>query len=193
MNYLNELANMLQNQTNSGLAKISLLIQTYFIKYIAYSALTFAVGSILSIILVILITISGPNLSFPFLKYFSFLVPVINQESFSLNLDDIMKIYLYLTLILIIIIEIAKYLLKKIFNLKITISFAKELIINAAIITIVYLIAILIIPQMKIAAGQDRNGFYLIFIIFYFVALITSSIYLTLNKITDKLYSLLNN
>ncbi len=183
---------MLQSQTDNGIIKISLLLFIYFIKYITYALLMFIIAAIFSIILIILITIFGSDLSFEFLRYFSVINPALNQESFSMDIGDIMQLYFIITLILLVVIEIIKYSLKKIFKWEFTIDLRKKLFIIAAITTIIYLIAILLIPWMKIAKGQDSSGFYLIFIFLYLLSLVASATYLTLNKLIAFLYKSLS-
>ena len=105
---------MLNNMKNELITKIILTTTRLFINYIKYFFLTSSVIFSLFVLLFIILNIN-PNFSFGFIQYFSFINPTYETGTFNLNIKEIMEIFLVVSFVLMIIANLIKLALKKIF------------------------------------------------------------------------------
>ncbi len=169
------------NKTEIG-SVIVLAATRLFINYIKYQ---FLIGSVIfSLFVLLFITLSiNPTYSFSFLQHFSFINPMFNAESFSMGIKEVMQIFLVASFFLMIFIALIKIALKKIFGYAPRLTLKLKVISFFVIITLAYAIASLIVAF----SDSLDNGFYLIFIIFYIISLISSVGYFLLDALLDKI------
>lgn len=173
---------MLNNARNEVGLKVLLTIVKFFVGYVKYFFLTGSVIFSLTVLLFIILNIN-PNFSFNFLQYFSFIDPVYKTGSFRMGIKEIMQIFSAVALIVFIIITLIKFALKKIFGFNIDLSLKLKIFLFFIAITLTYSIA------STIVAFSDNldKGFYLTFIIFYTINLISTVGYFLLNDLLNKI------
>jgi hypothetical protein len=175
---------MLKETKNAIEEKIILMISMILqfpINYIKYIFLTgsviFSVG-----ILLLLIVFINPQFSFGFLKYFWFINPIYATGTFSMGIKEIMEIFLIVSLIFMIIINLIKIALKMIFNLELLSSLKSKIITFFTLITSAYILASIIVFYNKL-----DKGFYFVFVIFYIINLVSAIFYFLLDALSDAL------
>lgn len=157
-----------------------LMIIPLFIRYISYSALVPVVLISLSVLLIITSTIFG-NLNFVNLTFFSFINPIFGKNSYSISEKEIMQIFGFLSLMFWILSFIIKKILEFILKRKIQISLKKKIYYYSIPITIIFIVALICVPIIKMSEDQNRYDFIPIIAIFYLITIISLIIHITLN------------
>jgi hypothetical protein len=183
------------------------IIAGYVVKYIAYGFLTPVVLLTFAALIFDYITIAGSEM--PFLKYFAFTVPANSGGTTHLNADDIMKGYGSITTVLFLLSIIgsllsrmSRYIKKRIFHpndkeetnegnasseQKPPFGIRRRLIISSIVITTTYATLFIVLPFAPMSKGTSFLTGYVIFIIFYLIALISNSIYIGIDSLSNKL------
>jgi|SRR3989344_2377149 len=168
--------------------KIGLYLIQLFLNYVSYFFLTGSV--ILSLVVLIFIILNiHPTTSFDFLRFFSFINPIYKNETFELSIREVMQIFAIVTLVLSIIVSSIKFGLKKIFGVKILLSFKFKALLLFSIISLSYAVAFLIIG---LTDSLDKE-FYAVFAIFYIINLISASVYFSFDLLSKEAVKLLRN
>ncbi|MBS3076378.1 hypothetical protein J4481_01395 [Candidatus Pacearchaeota archaeon] len=173
---------------NELITKIILTTTRLFINYIKYFFLTSSVIFSLFVLLFIILNIN-PNFSFGFIQYFSFINPTYETGTFNLNIKEIMEIFLVVSFVLMIIANLIKLALKKIFNLENIFTSKLKITIFFSIITLAYITASLIVAF----SPTLEKGFYFVFIIFYIINIFSAICYFALDFISKKFFKLINS
>ncbi len=176
------MAYMLNNTKNEAGLKILLTAIQFFISYVKYFFLTGSVIFSLTVLLFIILNIN-PNFSFNFLQYFSFINPLYKTGSFSMGIKEIMQIFSAVAFILFVIITLIKFTLKKIFGFNISLSLKLKSILFFVAITLAYIFASVIVA---FSDNLDK-GFYLVFIVFYFINLASATGYFFLDALLNEI------
>jgi len=143
-------------------SKILLTIVRFIVNYIKFLFLTGSVIFSLVVLLAIILTIN-PQFSFGFLKYFSFLNPQYQTDSFHMGIKEIMEIISAVSLALLIVLTPVKFALKRFFNYT-PLGLGKKILLAFLTITGAYLVSLVLV-----AVYNMNKLFYVFFIIFYFV------------------------
>jgi len=166
------------------LENITKLVFRYILKYAAYSFLTAAVIITITVLLVIFTTIIGDSLSFPFLKYFAFINPAFREGTFSLGIKEVMEIYSVVVFAVMALFELIKFIFKQ-RGIEIKVSFKRKLVYTFIFLSVIYLVAFLIEPSIRVSEGSNNSKFYFVFVIFYVITVISSMIYEVLNRFSE--------
>jgi hypothetical protein len=181
----------------------------YLVKYIAYGFLTPVILLTFSAFVFDYIAIQGPEL--PFLQYFTSILPINSGGTMHLNTDDIMLGYGSLTTALFLLSIIGKGLMRILGYLKertfpsdakndsdgeevlsgqtlLSHTIKRRLIISSIVITAVFAVSIIVIPFAPLAKGESKLTWYVIFIVFYVIALIFNAIYTGIDSLSDKMF-----
>lgn len=144
----------------------------FLINYIKYFFLTCSVIFSLTILLFIMLNIN-PNSSLDFLKYFSFINPILKTGNFSLGIKEIMQIFSIVSFVLMVIIGLIRTVLKKMFHLDISLKLKSKKLLFFVIITFSYLFASVIIAF----SNTLDTGLYGVFGIYYIFNLVSLVFY----------------
>lgn len=170
-----------RNEIQGDKSKDELIIRiiqiggNFLLNYIRYCFLTGSVFFTLAALLFIILNLNL-NFSFGFLKLFSFIDLVFGTDTFDLDLRKIMQIFSAASLILLIIVDSTKIVLRTLFNLNVGIKPKSKKIVIFSTATLVYFLAILIVSFDQ---TLDKN-LILIFSIFYFGNLLSLAGYFAL-------------
>lgn len=173
----------------------------YLIKLFAYSFLTGMVVSTFGALIAAYIIIFGPEM--PFLKYFSFILPIDENGTGSINEGDLMRLYSFMTLIFFLVSIIGKQMLlsaKRFFlstdddeelyeneppNQTIFSQIMRRFLINAFFITWAYLIVAVAFPFAKLSEGTTLPMIYIIFAIFYAIAMASNALFVLVDSLSN--------
>src|SRR3989344_685642 len=120
--------------------RIILMIIKFPIDYIKNIFLTGSVIFSVFVLISMLISVK-PDFSFGFLSYFSFINPEYGTGTFSLEIKEIMQIFLIASFVITIFWDVILIILKKLFNLETKLTLGKKIIIFLSIITLSYVFA----------------------------------------------------
>ena len=165
--------------------QVLLVILQFIISYIKYFFLTGLVIFSLFALLFIILNIK-PSFSFAFLKYFSFIDPLYKTGSFTLDINQIMQVFLAISFITTIILSFIKIVCKKLFKLELGLSKNMKASLLLRIISFLYILALLFI-------AFDNNldkGLFFVLIGFYFIDIFCMLGYLIFNSLLTKLNKL---
>ncbi|MBS3166241.1 hypothetical protein J4444_03910 [Candidatus Woesearchaeota archaeon] len=157
------------------------------IQYLSYFCLTATVITTFFVIMVTLLTIFGDSLSFGFIQYLSFLNPAYAENTVELHLTDFLKIYAFISLVLFLLTEFLFWFIKYKFHKEFNFSYKKKVLVFTVILTLIYSLAFLIVPLVKMSEGQTSKEAYYIFGGFYFISIISLQIHLWLDYLASKL------
>ncbi|KKT18865.1 MAG: hypothetical protein UW02_C0020G0016 [Candidatus Nomurabacteria bacterium GW2011_GWB1_43_7] len=171
---------MFQATENKISKNIMVSLVRIVINYVKYFFLTGSVFFSLAVLMFVVLN-KNPDFSFEFMKYFSFIDPAYKTGNFVINLGDVMNIFLILSLVMMLVINFLKMLMKKIFSFSLYFSTRTKFTVLFTIITLAYVIAVIFITQND---SLDK-GLYFIFAIFYVLNLIFMVLYLLMEKVMN--------
>lgn len=176
----------------------------YAIKFIAYNFLTPVILLSFAALMFAYITLVGPEM--PFLRYLSFLLPVSGRGNASINEEDIMKVYGFLTMALFVLsvaggwlIRVLTRAVKRAFQSELEGGAAdsvpvsqnllssgkRRLLISNIAIAIIYLIVFAVIPFARMAEGTNFLAMYPLFVVFGVIAVVSNAIYIGIDSLSE--------
>lgn len=184
-------------------------IISYVINYVAYGFLTPVILLTLAAIVFSYTTITGPEV--PFLHHFNSMMPVNSGKSINLNGDDIMHGFYMMTTALFILSLIGSQVKRFLRSRKKRRSLDSEelswqnetlpnrakfsrsinkrrLLITSIVLTAIFAVSIIMIPFARLAEGESKVTWYVIFAILWVIVLISNGIYVVIRSMSDKLY-----
>ena len=183
----------MDDQRESIISPLIWVLFAYMLKYLVYGFLTVAVLSTFSATMIIYTTVWGSNLQF--LQYLSFILPINAEGNAHLDINDIMRVFSLLTLIIMILSEVAraiigrlrpssnnsnKGLVQRIWNL-----YVGEMMASFIVITMIFLITALVLPFAELTWDTSLIGIYGVVGIFYLIAIISNAIFTAVNNIAE--------
>ena len=183
----------MDDQRESIISPLIWVLFAYMLKYLVYGFLTVAVLSTFSATMIIYTTVWGSNLQF--LQYLSFILPINAEGNAHLDGNDIMRVFSLLTLIIMILSEVAraiigrlrpssnnsnKRLVQRIWNL-----YVREMMASSIVITMIFLITALVLPFAELTWDTSLIGIYGVVGIFYLIAIISNAIFTAVNNIAE--------
>lgn len=159
--------------------KFIINIINLFFNYVKYFFLTGIIFIFCMFLLFIVLSIE-PNFSFEFLKYFSFIDPIYKESSYSIQKADILKIFSVLSFAILVIVNLSKLIIKKIFKYNLDFKLKYKLIIILSILTILLFLSIILINIRNI-----DNSLYFIFILSYLIGVFLTIIYIFISSFTN--------
>lgn len=189
----------------SSLAYFIKVALAYLIRWIAYNIFTATILTVFSALVFIYITMIGPEM--PFLQYISFLIPNSSRQGITLDERDILRLYGTLATILFVLSiigrklrEVLKRLLQHsaqpeqedmvegeaIHPLRSVLLYSKRrLITSSLVITFVYLVSFIAIPFANMAEGESPFLLYLVFAVFYIIAMVSNTLYIGIDSLAN--------
>ena len=177
----------------------------YLVKYFAYNFLTPVVLITFAALMFVYITLVGPEI--PFYKYISFLFPNDYRGNATIDEEDIMRAFNLLTFVFFIFSIVGGWLLRLFKRAKEQMLGSEEqiqaagaavpasrswlatikrrFIINSLAITVVYLVVFIAIPLAGFSEGTSPWQPYLIFIVFYVIAMVSDTIYIGIDSLSN--------
>ena len=177
----------------------------YTIKFMAYGFLTPVVLLTFAALMFAYITLVGPEV--PFFQYLSPILPVDARGNASIDEDDIMKAFGFLTMTFFVLslaggwlIRVLKRVAKRIFQTESEVeaeegnipsnqnplsSAKRRLIVGSIVITIVFLALFAVIPFARMAEGTSSLAMYLLFAVFYIIAMVSNAFYIGIDSLSD--------
>lgn len=173
----------------------------YLIKLFAYNFLTGMVVLTFGALIAAYLIIFGPEM--PFLKYFSFILPIDKNGTGSINEGDLMRLFRFMTLIFFLVSIIGKQMLlsaKRFFlstnendtldeneppNQTIFSQIMRRFLINAFFITWAYLIVAVAFPFAKLSEGTTLPIIYMILAIFYVIAMASNALFVLIDSLSN--------
>jgi hypothetical protein len=176
---------------NGPVLTILLRLMAMGLKYLAYNLLTATVSATFVAMLMIYITIWGPEL--PFLESLSSLFQT-DFSTFSGDQHDLMRIYSAVSLIHLALKESARAIAAKLWPRLRKGSDQWEMENRArsqkagfAIITSVFVINALILPYVPVSNDTSSIAMYAVMFVIYLIAIITHAGYTTIDKTADQI------
>lgn len=177
----------------------------YILKFVAYSILTATVLMTFAALMSAYIIIAGPEI--PFFQHLSFLLPIDARGNATLNEEDIMQAYGLLAMILFVFSVAGRWLLR-IFRQTVRrilgaegevdadggnrsasqnplASLKRRLIVSSIVITVIYLVLFAVIPFARMSEGTSSLTMYLIFAVFYVIAVVSNAFYIGIDGLSD--------
>lgn len=173
----------LSTKTNN---KYLIIILNFILNYIKYSFLMIPVVLAFGAMLFIIIS-NNPDYSFGFMKYFFFLKP---DEAGNIHIEEkeIMQIFTFVTFIITIIIDLAKYLIKVIFKVNISISIKKKILFFIGMLTLLYVIA-----SFSVLTNKELDNWGItIFITFYILSLFPTIMSIGIDYLQKRIFRINN-
>jgi hypothetical protein len=168
------------NKNEASLNIVSITIQFVF-NYIKYFFLTGLIMFSFATLLFVLININ-PDYQFGFFRYFSFIVPFDGKGNLYMETPEIMKIFSVMAFILMIITNLIKIILKKIFGLVYSFTTKLKIGLFFTITSLFYILALL-----SVFFNDSNKDFYFMFIIFYIINIVSIVGYLFMDWLLSKL------
>jgi len=189
----------------SSLAYFIRVALAYLIRWIAYNVFTATILTVFSALVFIYITLIGPEL--PFLQHISFLIPNNSRQGITLDEQDILRLYSTLATILFVLSIIGRKLhevLKRLLQhsaqpeqestvegetiqplRSVLLHSKRRLITSSLVITLVFLVSFIAIPFANMAAGESTLTLYLVFAVFYIIALVSNALYIGIDSLAN--------
>lgn len=177
----------------------------YLIRWVAYNIFTATILTVFSALVFIYITVIGPEV--PFLQHIAFLIPNNSRQGVTLDENDILRLYSTLATILFVLSIIGRKLREAlerrrkhstpieqeeasdgdvVHPLRSVFQYTKRRFITSSlVITFVYLVAFIVIPSARMAAGENAMTLYPIFVIFYIIAMISNTLYIGIDSLAN--------
>lgn len=179
----------------------------FIMKYMAYGFLTPVVLMTFAALVFAQLVMVGPEI--PFYEYFSSLIPAgrIETENIRIDESDIMTGYNLITLVIFLVAIVGKWLLRLLKRSYIRVfrpeleaesgggnvptsqtlfsNIKRRLIINGIVITAAYLVVFIAIPSTRMADGASPTSMYLVFGIFYVIAMVANVMYVGIDSLSD--------
>ena len=180
----------------------------FWVKYIAYFFLTATVLLSFSGLIFIYVTVFGPTM--PILRYFSFLIPIDAIGNSHLEESDIMRVYSFLAFGFMILSYIGRGIMWVIKRLKrqklhsmvedeknereislwrnfVDLIGGRRLVITTILITFIFLISFIVMPKAQLTEGTNIEAMYVLFAVFYVIAILSDVIYIVIDSISDRI------
>lgn len=176
----------MDNHRESTISPRLSTIFAYVLKYLAYGFLTYSVLSTFTATMIIYTTIWGSDI--PFLQHLSFIIPIDIEGNASLDADDIMRAFSFLTLIFLVIIEVSKAIKGKVVpsskepDQEIRNPLLRGMMPTFIIITLIFVITALVLPFSDLAEGTSLFAMYGVVTLFYVMAVVSGVIYTVINN-----------
>lgn len=174
----------------------------YVVKYIAYNFLTPVVLMTFAAVMFAYLTYVGSEL--PFFNYYSFLLPIDETGRAHLDENDIMRFFNILTVLFFLfsiivgwVWQLLRQAKKRIFASELEAdgtasvsptlfsSLKRRFIINSIVISAVYLAVFAGIPFAKMENETSPFSGYLVFIVFYIIALVSNAIFVGVDSLSN--------
>lgn len=159
---------------------VLIILVRFILGYVSYAFLTLVIGLSFLISGWTLISIIY-QFNESFIRLVENFFKFINVANFSLSgsfgISEVMKIYLLVSLIFAIIVEIGKFVFKKYFNKEIKYSFKRKIIFNITLIHIIYITALIMIIFTKFFKETNISWFFVL-ALFYIINIVTLGGYL---------------
>lgn len=172
----------MKNEQNIIKSKIILIVLRLIVSYFKYACLGVLVIISLLFLLAPILSFS-PHFSFEFLKYFAFIDPKYGYHEVSMDQNDILRLFSFVSLLFMIIAEIVKMILKIIFKININFSIKKRAVTIVLFLTTIFVIASI---SVSIKYGYDP-GIQTVFSAFYAISLVFTVFYLVYGYIIEKI------
>lgn len=157
---------MLKKSKKTGLyARLSIYFWVYLLGYFRYVIATPAIVQTVGAFLLVIMVLSGGNLSalFDVMPALSGLLP----EQIQLNEAALLEIYLTLSLVFGVLSAAGKALIKFTFKKPIALSFKTKLKAVLIFLTACYVILMAGVPFLAVAEESHRLSFFIIFLLMY--------------------------
>jgi hypothetical protein len=180
-----------KNQQYSPIAGIVADVLSYAIKYAAYSFLAVTVLLTFAGLVIVYINFFSAGFEQTVVPILNSYFPSLAENELTFRGGDILKAFFYLTIVVSIVTELVKLLIKKRYNKEIKISLLKKILIIEGSILTIYILALASVPSMVVVEESDRSTFYIVFGIFCLIAMAFYGIYIGFYTLADTLRNIL--